>query len=157
VGDPVAVEQFLDAVYNRRLLRTYGTFYGLKLEEDVEARAEVCPDCGSNEWVETDFVNAQFIGMDRKGVLRDRRCKQAIDQVVSTALLFDTERLRPKPESNPVWKAPVLRRLRKAMCLLPKTHDEQRMAFDEGHAELMAGIAWFETKRSDFNAVGVRS
>ena len=150
VGDGVALEQFLDAVYNRRLLRTYGTFYGLKLEEDVEARAEVCPDCGSNEWVETDFVNPQFIGMDRKGVLRDRRCKQVIDQVVSTALLFDTDRLRPKPESNPVWKAPVLRRLR-------KTHDQQGMTFDEGHAELMAGIAWFETKRSDFNAAGVRS
>ena len=140
----------LDAVYNRRLLRTYGTFYGLKLEEDLEARAEVCPDCGSNEWVETDFVNPQFIGMDRKGALRDRRCKQVIDQVVSTALLFDTDRLRPKPESNPVWKAPVLRRLR-------KTHDEQGMTFGEGHAELMAGIAWFETKRSDFDAAGVRS
>jgi hypothetical protein len=147
VDDPIAVEQFLDAVYGRRLLRTYGTFYGLKLEEEIEDRAEVCPDCGTAEWVATGLVTPQQISMDCKGVLRDNRDKLVIDRDVRKALLFDTYKLQRK-ESNPIWKVAPLRALRKA-------HDREGLTFDQGHAELLAGIAWFETKRSDIDAAGV--
>jgi hypothetical protein len=88
VGDPAAVEQFLDAVYNRRLLRTYGTFYALKLPEELEAHAELCPDCGTNEWVMTSFIGPQQISMDFKGVLRDNRKKRDVDRDVAGAVSF---------------------------------------------------------------------
>ena len=110
VGDPVAVEQFLDAVYNRRLLRTYGTFYGLKLEEEAESRAEVCPDCGTNEWVETSLIGPQQITMDVKGVLRDKRCKWEVDRDVAAAICF----VPKSPREKPLVDSEVFARMRKS-------------------------------------------
>jgi predicted nucleic-acid-binding Zn-ribbon protein len=54
VDDPEAVESFLTATRGKRFIRTYGSLYGLKVEEDVdrdceEERGEVCPDCGTRE------------------------------------------------------------------------------------------------------------
>jgi len=144
VGDPVALEQFLDAVYGRRLLRTYGTFFRLKLEEQVEAKPEVCPDCGSAEWVETDFVKPQLISMDRKGVLRDNREQRDVDRVVHRALLF-----APKlPREKSLMDAETFRRVRKSW-------DKAGLTFEQRGEDWKNSIAWFETRRADLSAAGV--
>jgi hypothetical protein len=98
VGDPAAVEQFLDAVYNRRLLRTYGTFYALKLQDEVKPSEEVCPDCGTNEFVVLDkLISPQEITMDVKGVLRDKRRKRDVDRDLAEAISFHPKPPREKP------------------------------------------------------------
>jgi hypothetical protein len=145
VGDGVALEQFLDAVYNRRLLRTYGTFYGLKLEDEVEARVEVCPDCGTDDWVETDFINPQQIAMDHKGVLRDKREQRDVDRAARKTMLFDFG--KPTPE-EPLMNAEAFQRVRKLW-------DKAELPFAERGEEWRKSIAWFETKRSDREAAGL--
>lgn len=142
VGDKEALVQFLDAVYNRRLLRTYGSFYGLKLEEEIESRAEVCPDCGSVEWVETGLVNPQHVSMDRKGVLRDNREQREVDRAMRNTTLFDFH--KPTPEKPPM-NAETFRRVRKSW-------DKAGMNFAQRGEEWGKAIAWFETTRADIAA-----
>lgn len=49
VDDPAALDEFLSAVYGCRLIRTYGSFRSMQIEEEEEEEEEeVCPDCGSN-------------------------------------------------------------------------------------------------------------
>src|ERR1035437_766443 len=146
VGDPVALEQFLDAVYNRRLFRTYGTFYGLESPEELEKRAEVCPDCGTDEWVETDFLQPQLVGMDCKGVLRDHREQRDVDRAVRKALCFAPKTVPEKPLMN----AETFRRVRKSW-------DKAGFTFEERGEEWRKSIAWFEMKASDWKAALVRS
>jgi hypothetical protein len=145
VGDGEAVEQFLDAVYNRRLYRTYGTFYRLNLEEEIEARVEVCPDCGSDEWVMTGLVNPQQIGMDLKGVLRDNRGRRELKCILRKAIAF-----APKtPPEKSLMDAETFRRVRKVW-------DKNGLSFEERGEDWRKSIAWFETKRSDFDAASFR-
>jgi hypothetical protein len=146
VGDPAALEEFLDAVYNRRLLRTYGTFYRLKLEEEIESRAEVCPDCGTTEWVETGLINPKHIAMDRKGILRDKRMQREVDWALQKTVLFDF--VKPTPE-KPLMNAETFRRVRKSW-------EKAGLTFEERGEDWRKSIAWFETKRSDFAAAGGR-
>jgi hypothetical protein len=136
VGRPVAMEQFLDAVYGRRLLRTYGTFYGLKLEEDVEGKAEVCPDCGTDEWVDTGFIVPQRVGMDSRGVLRDKRRKSEIDRDVGEAVLF-----APKlPREKAIVDAKVFSQMRKSF-------EERGLSFDERHGEWQGAVERVSTMK----------
>ena len=128
VGNPKALEQFLDAVYNRRLLRTYGTFYGLKLDEEVAASEEVCPDCGTHEWVETSLVGPKQITMDFKGVLRDKRRKSDIDRDVGRAVCFEPK----EPREKALVDAAVFTRMRKSW-------DKRGLTFDERGEEWKAG------------------
>jgi hypothetical protein len=134
VGDPVAVEQFLDAVYGRRLLRTYGTFYGLKLEEEVAAREEVCPDCGTHEWVETSLIGPQQITMDFKGVLRDKRRKNEIEGDVGRAILFAPK----EPREKPLVDGQTFSRMRKSW-------DKRGLTFDERAEEWTGAVEKVQT------------
>jgi hypothetical protein len=129
VGNPVAVEQFLDAVYGRRLLRTYGTFYGLKLEEEAVGQDEVCPDCGTDEWVETSYIAPQQIAMDMKGVLRDKRRQVEIDQDIGRAVLFAPKTIPDKP----LVDAGTFSRMRKSW-------DKNALGFDERHAQWQTAV-----------------
>jgi hypothetical protein len=45
VGNPVAIDKFLAATAGRRLIRTYGTFYRMPIDE--EEGVLCCPDCQS--------------------------------------------------------------------------------------------------------------
>lgn len=46
--DPAAIDEYLAAVYGSRLVRSYGTLHGLKVEdEEKPEQEELCPDCGS--------------------------------------------------------------------------------------------------------------
>jgi hypothetical protein len=135
VGDPIAAEQFLDAVYNRRLLRTYGTFYGLKLEDEGAAHEEVCPDCGTNEWVLTSFIAPQQISMDFTGVLRDKRAKREIDRDVGEAVCF-----APKPErEKPLVNGETYRRMRKRW-------NESGTTFEQRHEEWFGAVEFINAK-----------
>lgn len=51
---PEAVENFLRGTRGKRFIRTYGSLYGVKLEDELERECEeqgreVCPDCGSRD------------------------------------------------------------------------------------------------------------
>jgi hypothetical protein len=51
---PKAVENFLRGTRGKRFIRTYGSLYGRKLEDELERECEkqariVCPDCGSRD------------------------------------------------------------------------------------------------------------
>lgn len=129
VGDPQAVEQFLDAVYKRRLLRTYGTFFALKLEEELEAHEERCPDCNTLEWVETSWVRPQQIAMDFKGVLRDKRSQRDVDEAVHKAVCF----ARKLPPEKALVDGPAFQRMRKSW-------EKRGVEFEERRAEWLAAV-----------------
>lgn len=69
VGNPLALDEFLTAVKRRRLVRTYGSFYGISVE-DEENPGEECPDCGSKTIVDLGLIPSPQIKLDEKGVLR---------------------------------------------------------------------------------------
>jgi hypothetical protein len=65
---PDAVEEFLDATHRRRFIRTYGSLYGLNIEDEPPAR---CPDCDSPTLrlvAHTLYPHQVFI--DSEGILR---------------------------------------------------------------------------------------
>jgi hypothetical protein len=72
LGKPHALDEFLTAVFRRRLVRTYGTFYGLPFD-DEENPGIVCPDCQSRTVVRLGYVPSYQITLDSKGVLRAER------------------------------------------------------------------------------------
>ncbi len=127
IGDPMALEEFLDAVYNRRLLRTYGTFYGLKISEDPE-EYEVCPDCGTHEWVQTRLIGPQQIAMDFKGVLRDKRKQCEIDRDVGQRVCFE-----PSERVKALVDGETYRRMKKSW-------ERRKLSFQEQQEEWLAGV-----------------
>lgn len=73
---PEAVENFLLATRGKRFIRTYGSLYRLKLEDDLDGQheeesGEVCPDCGSHG-VEELHISLQRddVYFDGSGILR---------------------------------------------------------------------------------------
>jgi len=58
-----ALDEFLAAVYGIRLVRTYGTFHGLKVA-DEETPEEECPDCGSTCIVDIGVVQHSQLSFD---------------------------------------------------------------------------------------------
>ena len=57
------LDEFLAAVYGVRLVRSYGTFHGLKVA-DEEAPEEECPDCGSKCIVDVGRVHHSQLAFD---------------------------------------------------------------------------------------------
>lgn len=129
VGDPVAMESFLDAVYNQRLFRTYGTFYGLNLEKDAHGVKEKCPDCGIEEFVTGSLIHPQQIAMDFRGILRDKRRQRDVDRDLEVAVSFDPG----PPQEAPIVTGKVFARMR-------RTWEKQGLGFDERRAEWLGGV-----------------
>jgi hypothetical protein len=96
VDNPKALNEFLNAVYKKRLVRTYGTFFRLKLEDEEMPRQQTCPDCMSTELVKLELIRPQRISMDHKGVLRPRRPPGEVDRQLEAAMLFDPKLPRQK-------------------------------------------------------------
>ena len=72
LGDPAVLDEFLSAVYGSRLVRSYGTFHGLKVEYDGD-EGDVCPDCGSSCFVDLGRVAHEQLSFDfEKQVFRVR-------------------------------------------------------------------------------------
>jgi hypothetical protein len=64
------LDQYIAAVYGMRLVRTYGTFHGLQVE-DEGAPEEQCPDCGSKCIVDIGPIQHSQLSFDfAKGVFR---------------------------------------------------------------------------------------
>jgi hypothetical protein len=87
VGNPNALDEFLTALFHRRMVRTYGTFFGLPVE-DEENPGVCCPDCESQTVLRLGYVPLSQIRLDSKGVLRERSPGDAVDNY---QLLVDFE------------------------------------------------------------------
>jgi hypothetical protein len=87
-GDAQALDEFLTAVSRKRLVRTYGTFYDLPVDdEDNPQRA--CPDCGEHDGiVRLGIVPASQVSLDFKGVFRVKRGEGEIDCACQEAVEF---------------------------------------------------------------------
>lgn len=72
VDRPAAIDEFLSALYGSRLIRTYGTFYGLNVADEDEPEEE-CPDCGSKKIIDLGPVSEHQLLFDfEKEVFRVR-------------------------------------------------------------------------------------
>lgn len=73
---PEAVEHFLSATRGKRFIRTYGSLYRLKVDDEVDGQkeeetGEVCPDCGSREIEELHIsLHRDDVYFDGGGKLR---------------------------------------------------------------------------------------
>lgn len=58
IDEPDVLDEFLSSVYGVRLVRTYGTFRKMQVEEEADEveQGESCPDCGSKSWVDVGPV-----------------------------------------------------------------------------------------------------
>ncbi len=66
---PEAVDVFLTATHRKRFIRTYGTFYGLGLEDEGAPRG--CPDCGFPERRSLGVLTStEGLYWDEAGVIR---------------------------------------------------------------------------------------
>lgn len=61
---PAVLDEFLAAMHGARLIRTYGSFRGFNVDEEVEEVEEKCPDCGSAIWIDTGSVHYEQLGFD---------------------------------------------------------------------------------------------
>jgi len=70
LDNPEAVRIFLRATYGKRFVRTYGSLYRLKPNEDAEDLRGCCPDCGSDVVTDVGVIPHQAVYFDNTGVLR---------------------------------------------------------------------------------------
>lgn len=68
IGRPAAVDEFLEATFRRRFVRTYGLFYRLVVDDSDDHVC--CPDCGSAEVVRVGMLPFWRVFLDRAGVFR---------------------------------------------------------------------------------------
>lgn len=72
IDRPAAIDELLSALYGARLIRTYGTFYGLNVTDQDEPQEE-CPDCGSKKVCDLGPVSDHQLFFDfEKEVFRVR-------------------------------------------------------------------------------------
>jgi hypothetical protein len=70
VGNAELVNVFMRATHRVKLVRCYGSFYNLAVEDEDLAQPECCPDCGSTEIEHTGRVWPEQVWFDRNGVIR---------------------------------------------------------------------------------------
>lgn len=63
VDRPEAIDEFLSALYGARLIRTYGTFFGLNITDEGNPEEE-CPDCGSKTVVDLGPISNHQLYFD---------------------------------------------------------------------------------------------
>jgi hypothetical protein len=80
LGDPLALDKFLTAVHRRRFVRTYGSFYGLAVEDEEDPAARPCPDCESRSVIMLGRVKPQQVSIDFNGVMRVSREAREVDR-----------------------------------------------------------------------------
>jgi len=103
VDDPPALSEFLTAIADLRLLRTYGSFFGLTVE-DEENPGVCCPDCLKNgltavSVVQLGYVPAYQISLDFDGVLRVKRWPGVVEAILPKATDYVLRPLR-RPRSK---------------------------------------------------------
>jgi hypothetical protein len=108
-SDAAVLDEFLSAVDGARLVRTYGTFYGLKVEEDEEDFAGHCPDCGPQvrvSVVDLGYISSRCVSLDANGVLRVARGGRSVRDAIADAISARAPDWRG-PRWRPVWADPV--------------------------------------------------
>jgi len=98
LGDPAALDEFLTAVSGMRIVRTYGSFYGLGVD-DEENPGVCCPDCTKagvmhTSVVQLSLVPAHQVSLDSDGVLRVARPPGVIDAELRAAVEFSPASIR---------------------------------------------------------------
>jgi hypothetical protein len=98
LGDAPALDEFLTAVANMRIVRTYGSFYGLSVE-DEENLGVCCPDCLKNgltrvSVVQLGYVPAHQVALDFNSVLRVARSPGVVDAELREAVAFSPAVIR---------------------------------------------------------------
>lgn len=80
VGEAPALDEFLTAVARKRLVRTYGTFYGMPVDDEENPGRE-CPDCHEQDGiVRLGVVPSYQISLDLNGVFRFKRSQRDVDR-----------------------------------------------------------------------------
>jgi len=87
IGNVEALDEFLTAVSRKRLVRTYGTFYDMPIDDEENPRA-ACPDCHSNDLTRMGIVPSYQISMDLKGVFRVKRTEREVDRDLDAGAEF---------------------------------------------------------------------
>lgn len=110
VDDPEALDRFLTAVHKKRFIRTYGTFYGLSVEDEENPASKPCPDCDTRNIVALGRVRPEQVKIDFDGVLRVSRRPRDVDRDLAEAASFRPGLFlrhkyahRPGHERTPVW------------------------------------------------------
>lgn len=107
---PVVLDEFLTAVHGARLIRTYGSFYGMKVEDDELDAMGRCPDCGASARVavvDLGYVAPQLVSCDARGILRVGSRGEALHDALADAVRVRSANYRG-PRWRPVWANPVL-------------------------------------------------
>jgi len=73
IGDADALDKFLTAVHKKRFVRTYGSFFGLSVQDEESPAGKPCPDCDSKDIVMLGRIKPQQVSIDFKGVMRVER------------------------------------------------------------------------------------
>lgn len=63
LGEPAALDEFLDVLTRKRTVRTYGTFYGISVDDEENPGVE-CPDCGSHTSIRLEHVHPSQVSFD---------------------------------------------------------------------------------------------
>lgn len=83
-----ALDEFLTAVSRKRLVRTYGTFYDIPVDDEDNPRRE-CPDCHEHDGiVRLGIVPSYQISLDLHGVFRVKRSQREVDRDLSESAEF---------------------------------------------------------------------
>ena len=138
--NPKALDEFLTAVFRRRLVRSYGTFYGLKVDDEENPGVE-CPDCGSTTTVRLGHVPSHQIRLDAKGVLRVRRPAHRVEFDLKRAVEFHPS----LPKEKPLVSGETFRRMAKAW-------DKRGLEFEQRRLEWFDAVERLEQVRSDLAA-----
>lgn len=98
VRDPAALDEFLTAVAGMKTVRTYGSFFGLGVD-DEESPGVCCPDClkaGQDRVsvVQLSPVLAHQVTLDFGGVLRVARSPGAVASELKAAVEFSPTSIR---------------------------------------------------------------
>lgn len=98
---PAALDEFLSSIYGFRLLRSYGTLHGLKVEdEEAPESEEKCPDCGSTCVIDMGGVSHSQLSFDfEKKAFRVVRAPTEADKALHLVRNVDVSRLSTNPES----------------------------------------------------------
>jgi hypothetical protein len=87
LGDATALDEFLTAVFRKRLVRTYGSFYDIPVDDEENPRGE-CPDCHSSDITCMGIVPSYQVCLDLKGVFRVKRTEREVDRELDSGVEF---------------------------------------------------------------------
>lgn len=94
IDNPEALDAFLGAIEKRRLVRTYGSFYGLSVDDEESPKKE-CPSCESTCMVKLECVHPSQVSFDFETqsfrIIRLDRAR--LQQALEDASSFDPARI----------------------------------------------------------------